>query len=218
MQQSIPDKISVEESVQGLSIVYRWFSWGYIFLMVFAIIWDCLLAFFYAIMISSGTAPGFAYVFPLLHVIVGVFITYYALAGLMNKTIVEVSRHEISVRFRPLPWPGARKVDRRDVRQLFVQEKANRGKNGTTYTYSVVMLDRSDHRTKLVSDLDEPEQAKFIEDKIESYLQIQNQPVEGEYNPQEGGYISPIKLFREMLTAFQESKQASKGGPESRPR
>ena len=54
---------------------------------------------------TNGT-PLIAFLLPIAHVAVGVGLTYYTLTRLMNRTRIEVSRDELTIRHGPLPWRG----------------------------------------------------------------------------------------------------------------
>ena len=44
-----------------------------------------------------------------------------------------------------------------------------------------MLINKQENKTKLLSSLDSSNIAKFIEQKLEKFLKIQNVPVDGEY-------------------------------------
>ena len=112
-----------------LEMRWRWFGFQYVFLLFFCLFWDGFLVVWYA---NAASAPGaFAIVamcFPLLHVAVGVGLTYFTLAGLLNRTTVELAEGELSVRHGPLPWRGGGSHPARDIRSVHVRTR--RGRKG----------------------------------------------------------------------------------------
>lgn len=165
-----------------LVIIRRWFSWKFVALLFFCAAWDSFLVFWYA-MAFRPDSPLIMKVFPIGHVAVGVGITYFTLAGFLNRTRIRLNPAELSVRHYPLPWPGNRTLGRQDLDQLFCEEKLNSGRNGSHYTYSLSAVLHGGKRIKLVSGLDNPEDALFLEQKIEGFLGIADRPVAGEMRP-----------------------------------
>ena len=175
----VPEHIIVEHGLNGLVLSYTWFSWTYIALAVFALFWDGFLVFWYSVASSQG-APWIMFVFPLLHVSVGVGLTYSALAGFYNKTIITVGMGRLSIQHKPLPWPGNRILHASDLIQLYSEERVTRSNNGTRLTYQLSAISGENKKIKLLSGLNSPDEVRFFEQKIEEQLGIQNRPVEGE--------------------------------------
>ena len=118
--------------------------------------------------------------FPVLHVAVGVFLTYLTTAMFVNKTEIKVNSEKVMVYHGPLPWPGNKQISRFDIDQLYVEEKVHRGKHGLRYTYQVHVVNKEGNKTTLVSHLQKREQACFIEQQIELFLGIKDRPMQGE--------------------------------------
>ncbi len=178
----MPRGLAVDEWGSELTIVRRWFTPALFFLVFFCCIWDGFLIVWYSIALSSmpGDMAWLALLFPLLHVAVGVGLTYYTICGFVNRTTVHVASGELRVSHRPLPWPGARRIAVLDLDQLFCSEHISRGKNGTSVTYRLNALLRDGSKVSLLSSIEEPLQVLFLEQKIENFLQIADRYVPGE--------------------------------------
>jgi hypothetical protein len=174
-----PPDVKIEEGVQDLRLTQRWFSLKYIPMAFFCIAWDSFLIFWYAIALTQG-GPWIMAVFPIAHVAVGIGLTYYTIAGFINRTRILVSRRIVAIAHGPLPWTGKVRLDAHDIAQLYCQEEANRNKNGTYYRYQLSALLRDGRKIKLLSNLNKPDTALFIEQRIEKWLKIEDHPVEGE--------------------------------------
>ncbi len=181
------NKFQIDESREELSITYRWFSFVHIFLAFFCLIWDGFLVVWYSIAFASfndsGGASLIMILFPVLHLAAGVGLTYYTICGFFNRTYLRVDRQRLSISFKPLPWKGQIEFPSREIKQLFVKEKVSRGKNGNSYTYNLCMLSSSGKEKVLLSGdlLGGASQARFLEQKIEHFLGIQDFAVPGEY-------------------------------------
>ncbi len=175
----LPARISIAQDGADLVITRRWFSGSFVALLFFCLIWDGFLAFWYYGAFATN-APLLTKLFPVVHLAVGMGLSYFTVAGFVNRTLLRVGVGQIQVRHVPLPWPGNKILLRDSVEQLFSEERISRSNNGTSCTYRVSAVLRGGARTKLVSGLPSPDQAVFIEQQIESYLGIEDRPVPGE--------------------------------------
>jgi hypothetical protein len=174
-----PQSVTVESKYDSLNIVYRWWSFKYLFLVVFCIAWDSFLVFWYS-MVSQG-APWIMILFPIGHVAVGVGLTYYTIAGFMNRTFIKINQQWITVTHGPLPWIGNKRIDRIQIGQLYAEEiRSQTSRGGTSYQYLLNIILRDNTKLKLLAGLPSPDVALFIEQTIEEYLCIEDKPVIGE--------------------------------------
>jgi hypothetical protein len=180
----LPQGIRVEQDGATMEIVRRWFGWATVALTAFIVLWDAFLVFWYTIALSLG-APAIMIWFPALHVAVGLGMTYTAVAGWVNRTVIRVGTGVVSVRHGPLPWFGNADLDSVDIKQLYCKEKVTRSRSGTSLTYEVRVITRDDRNVRLVGGLPGSEQAIYLEQAIEKYLGIVDQPVKGELSSPE---------------------------------
>ncbi len=117
--------------------------------------------------------------FPILHILIGLNLTYYVLCRWFNCTRVRVGQGELSVRNGPLPWPGNKVVRTGDLKQLYAKEMVSRDRKGTSSSFEVRAITHSGRNILIVTDLESSEQALFIEQNIEQRLGIENEPVPG---------------------------------------
>jgi hypothetical protein len=174
-----PEKVSIQNDAQSARLVQRWFSFKFIFLALFALFWDGFLIFWYGAALLAG-ASWIMLVFPLVHLAVGIGITYYTIAGFINRTVVEVNRETLSVWFEPLPWFGKRKLSTAGVTQLYCKEKIVRHKNGYSIQYVLYAVTAANTQVKLLGGLDDSNTAIFLEQQLERWLKIEDRPVAGE--------------------------------------
>lgn len=176
----IPRPRGIEEMPAGQGVAYerRWFSFMFIFMIFFCAVWNGFLLFWY--LTAWGAGMAVMLLFPLLHVAVGLGITYYTICGFVNRTRVTLDRDRLTVRHGPLPWPGNRDVPISRIRQLYTEQQVHSSRNGThlTYRLSAVMDDGSS--LKLLSGIDSAEVPRYLEQELESRMGIVNVPVAGE--------------------------------------
>jgi hypothetical protein len=115
-------------------------------------------------------------VFPIAHLVVGVGLTYTTLAGFLNRTTLDLDGKTLRVHHRPLPWLGEISMPINNLEQLYCKEE--RGESSNTYHLNAILKDG--RKIDLLSNLDSPDIAFFIEGQIETWLHIPDRPVHGE--------------------------------------
>lgn len=157
-----------------LTLTRSWFNFVHVFLLLFSFVWDAVIVGWYTLAFSRPL-DMVTLVFPLIHVGVGVFITYTALAGLFNRTTITVGEGSLKVHHGPLPWPGSHTLATSDVKQLFVRKTVHQNKGTLTASYAVA-ADVDGTLIDLLKGLSSIDEARFIEQTIESHLAIVDNP------------------------------------------
>jgi hypothetical protein len=122
------NKLHVIEDQQGLSIQFAWFSPTAIFLAFFCLVWFGFLTFWYTMAGATG-APLLFFIFPLIHVAVGLGLGYYTLCLFFNKTYIDIHDHHLWVHHTPIPWwKGNVNIAVQDIEQVYVKEKKQKTK------------------------------------------------------------------------------------------
>jgi hypothetical protein len=175
-----PSNVTVEKNAGVLKFSWRWFSGKYIFLALFCAVWDGFLCFWYSVALSGGNPPAMMLLFPIFHLAIGAFLTYSVIAGFLNRTTVTIDAQNFAVRHDPAPWPGEITTPVTDLSQLYCRETRRQRKRGESYTYSLRAVLRDGRQINLISGLDSPEIAQFLEQEVETHLRIADRPVVGE--------------------------------------
>lgn len=175
----LPAGIQVDDWGGALRIVRRWFTPLAFFLLFFCIFWDGFLVVWYSLAFGMN-APLIFKVFPILHVAVGIGLTYFTLALFFNRTVLTVENGLLSVQHGPLPWPGNKTIETSDIDQLYCREKIRHGKNGPQVTYHLNAITTDGRKVDIVSGLDEADQALYLEQRLEEHLRLIDRPVPGE--------------------------------------
>lgn len=173
---------------EGGSLVFsnRWFRPLFIFLAFFCAAWDSFLFLWYSLTpaLGSGETSSFSLIFmlfPLLHVAVGIGLTYYTIAGFVNTTTITVDRSNLRIRHLPLPWLYSGTIATHEIDQIYCKESVQSNKGTAYYRYAVSALLKNGRERKLVANLDAPEDALYLEAEIEKFLGITDRPVAGDY-------------------------------------
>ena len=163
-----------------LRIRRRWFRIEAIAFLFFAIVWDGFLAVWYGAALSSNDPPVMALFFPLIHVAVGVFITYTALTQLLNTTEIVIDGDELRVRHGPIPARGNLELSVDSLRQLFVRTRISRSRRGGTTTFFALCADVDGTAMDVVRGLRSEDEARYLEQLIEAHLAIVDDPSAGD--------------------------------------
>ena len=186
----VPSRFEVENQPGELIIRWRWFHPAMFILLVFAIAWDSFVIGWYSVvssLLAEGEVPiPFAMVFilfPLAHVAVGVGLTYYALSGLLNTTTVRVGRGTLSVKSGPSPTFKNVDLATDRIEQIYCENKIKKHADGeapTPGTLFELFAVAENRKVKLLGWLRDHNEALFLEQQLERFLKIKNQPVSGE--------------------------------------
>jgi len=174
----LPKGIQVTNLGGELQISRLWYSPKYIFLAIFALIWNGFMIFWFGIAITNRLWP--MALFGSLHGLIGLGLIYIVIAGCLNKTLIRAGLGELSIRHGPLPDPGNKQLLTDTIEQLYCKEKIHRGRNSISTTYEVHAVTSDGKHEKLLTGLDESEQALYLEQEIARYLGITDQRVRGE--------------------------------------
>jgi len=173
----IPKNMHLKEGDNSLVFEYRWFKSKYIISILAAPIF----AFF---LIGSDYIIGDFHQFTipvLILIFVSFFVIYYSLAKLMNTTRINVSHQEIKVIHGPIPFSKNLILKKEDVTQLYVtQHRIGHRYYLYAATYQINAILANKEIITLVRGLHFPQQGRFIEHKIEEFLDITDIHVEGE--------------------------------------
>ncbi len=135
----LPHGMELQHRGSYLQIVHKWFGWKIVFSTAFAVVWGGLLYNWYS-KFGSNSDP-MAVLFPLLHVGVGIGITYYAVAGWFNRTYILVSHGTIAVKHGPFPWWGNKTLSASEIKQLYAKEKVTSDGESDTFDVHAVKVD-----------------------------------------------------------------------------
>lgn len=168
---TIPEGLDEIATLQGITIRRVWRSWVIAPLILFCLAWDSFLVFWYSMALGHGDVPWIMVVFPIGHVAVGLGLTYFTIASLVNKTDVNINPSMVEVRSGPFPWIDNKTVMANDIVQVLVRERTARQNRGIAYSVMVAGPDRKER--KLLSSISNYEQAEFIVVRIREILRLE---------------------------------------------
>jgi len=173
----LPDNITITRDNNDIRIVFRWYSHINVLNLVVAIALDIFEAYWNALFFKWGIVMILMFGIP--NFIAGFGIFYWALAGLVNKAVLTVSK-TVRIKSGPLPWYGNRKLEKAQFRSVYCRQKDVLEPTGTKQTYEIRAVLSNNRDIKLLSRITMPEQALYIEQEIEKCLGIADQRVYGD--------------------------------------
>jgi predicted Zn finger-like uncharacterized protein len=179
----LPNEMEVLKLRSELEILVKWRKTSSIgFLMFFTIFWNAILLPFAIGAIMSGE-------FGLLlglsaHLTVGICLAYFVLTSLINTSYITVNEYRLHIEHKPLPLPfyPDRDIPIQDIDQVFIEKYVASKTNGRpNYAYAVVVELKDRKRVKVIKGLHHPNQALYIEQEIEAFLEIPDRAVDDEW-------------------------------------
>ncbi|MEE2788328.1 MAG: hypothetical protein VX589_13380 [Myxococcota bacterium] len=225
-----PAGLSVREDESKIELTRRWFRLSALPLLGFATVWDTLLVGWYAMVGAVPDVMGSLFlVFPLIHVGVGIGLTYLGLAKVFNRTTIQANRQKIRVAHGPFRWGKPREIHVSAIQKLYVHKEHHRrrGQGIDNPKYAVHALLKGGGSVPLVDGLTGQFQALFIEQELERFLGLDTSGVIGEYQPppheilvgrvrREAGSLSLSQTTKVgTLSMVEERQQPDDSGPET---
>jgi hypothetical protein len=179
--------MSIDQNPSRLEVRWRWRNAMSIWIVILAAF---VMALPFGAILQTITTPEdpIPLVFIIIYAILGLLALYAALTQIMNQVVLSADRAEILIQHKPIPW-RTRRMDANDIAQLFVRRISS--STTTQYgsarhtMYQLVAMTPEGKNKTLMSNLHNAQQARALETRIESYLGIEDERVEGEYLLQE---------------------------------
>lgn len=176
-EMGFPKNMHFIERADSLEFRYSWFKIKY-FISLFA-----APIFTYFLVNSEYIVGSFNQITPsvILVIACSLVVIYYSLAKLINSTRILVSHQGLRVRHGPLLFSKNVILKRDDVTQLYVTQHRVGHRYylyATTFQINIILTNKD--VITLVKGLHNAEQGRFIENKIEDFLNITDIHVDGE--------------------------------------
>src|SRR5262249_46494214 len=115
----LPRHFSVQDDGSRLRIRFRWIWHRFTGPAQMCLLWNCFVVVWYWIVLrTAGPQRWLALIIPIPHTAVGLLLVYATLAGLLNRTVIEVTSESLTVRQGPLPWWGNRTLPTDELDRL----------------------------------------------------------------------------------------------------
>ena len=181
---ALPGHLEAEETRDAARLSWRWLRADHLRMGAVGVLWNTILAIVCVKALTRPEPSPAELVFMLPHLGVGLWLLYFSLAGVLNRTTIDVSRERLSIRHGPLPWPGERDLELPGncLKQLYGEAWRRSQflfqRAGTVYDLKA--LDADGHEVELLSGIEDRSQVLYLELALEKQLGIEDAPVEGE--------------------------------------
>ncbi len=111
------------------------------------------------------------------------FLAFFTIT-LINKTTIRITPTMVDVTHSPIPIPYSpyQHLPVSDIVQTYVNQRVERSKNNVSYSYTLQVIRKQKPRNiRLLLNIEDPFQALFIEQQLERFLHIPDEPVRGEF-------------------------------------
>lgn len=172
-----PATLQVERTGDSIAITRAWYRPIHWVVAGMAVFWDALSVFVTAQIVKEHLHWAILLA-SVANLAIAALMSYYTVVGFLNKTRFRVAGGTLEVWHGPLRWTSrGRKLPVETLAQLFVIQQLG-WDDGTYYQLCAVLKDGS--KLALVSGLGTGEELLFVEETLERYLHIEDQPVENE--------------------------------------
>jgi hypothetical protein len=175
---ALPSGFGVRKELSTLQLVIPWRvvrnKW---FMTIFAVLWDFFLIPFIKAAVSGNTQVA---LFISLHLAVAVGMTLYVLALWINSTKIRVDTTGINVRHTPVPVPFTPNhfIPVQDIAQFYVEEYVpSRTNRRPDITFALRVKTKNGKDLRLVPGFTNASGALYLEQEIEKFLKIEDEPV-----------------------------------------
>ncbi len=111
---------------------------------------------------------------------------YLALIGVVNRSTLRADRENIRVQHKPLSWRRGLTLPVQDLEQLSCEKAFGLLSDNEKPSYKLCAVLKDGRKLDVLSKLDSPEAAIFIEQQLESWLEITDREVVGELSIDDG--------------------------------
>jgi hypothetical protein len=166
------EKIDILHDGPAMIIRRKWLGWTVIPLLIFCIVWDSFLFFWYSQVIGGKDTPWIAILFPIGHVCVGIGFTYYVIAMFLNKIDITIAPDHVAVASYPLPWGFRKSIKREDIMAVRVKYQQQNRSQGT---YGIRYTDRSNREKSMLRNGLSDDQAEFVVHHLRQTLRLREE-------------------------------------------
>ena len=177
-----PGRFGEQCDEQGLEVRWAWCPWGRaLWVLTAAVVWNVAVGVGLLPRVLGVGGYAAAWMVGLLAPVlaVGPVLAWFALAALLDRTVVRVEIDALRIHNGPIPVPGTRRIARVDLEQLFVQRLGGdpgSDANGSPRTVRLMALGRDGRRHELISGLRDVE-ALWLEERLERCMRIEDRPL-----------------------------------------
>jgi hypothetical protein len=159
-----PEGVEVQDLGDRLRITRRWFWWTSVPLGLGALVWIGL--------VFRKYADNLLYICSFFFLGLGLLALLTCLLALTNRTEIEVNRQVLTIEHGPLPrFSRDKTVPIADIDQLFVKTIKTSGNVAPgSRSWALYMIDRFGEKRKLIGAIPDWNQAQFIKQEIERFL------------------------------------------------
>ena len=191
MDLGLPKNIELQVYNGYILLVRKWFAWSHLF-MLFVLLSGLGVGWFVFSNYTgdiNGLSESLIQLLPWLFLLFNIAFIYPVLAKVVNKTHIFVSKDAIEIKHLPLPWPGNKRIEKRNIKQLYGKEEIRNHNRGVHISYEVHIISTDDRDLTLLKGLKTSSQALYLEQEIEKYLGIKNRKVRGEIGAEYNGFL-----------------------------
>ena len=178
----IPPGIEVLKLMNELEILIKWRKSAKYFTLFFALFWNVFVFIFAIFVFAAGEFGMLLFMIPF--IAMGIYLLYAGVSYLINTTYITVDDKRLAVEHKPINFliQKDKYFTPEDISQLYVRRyEVGKSNDTPVYAFAVDLILKNGSDYNLVKALHSVQYARYIEQEIESYLKINDRPVDGEW-------------------------------------
>jgi hypothetical protein len=176
-----PEPFTVEYLGGTLCIKWRWYKPTAIILAAFTLTWEGVVFVFIIPSVGSG-GDDFSVKLSILFTVIGIVLAYFTLTTFVNKTRIDVNTNALTVRYGPIPSVRGLSLPRDSLRQFYCVKQlyGSRNRSSARTYYHLQALNADGLAITVIRNLQDAEEALYLEQELERFLGIKDELVRGE--------------------------------------
>jgi hypothetical protein len=161
-----------------LVIMRRWYAPKLLLVLLGCLAWDGCVVGSYADAFQHSRISLLNVPLGIVQVAMAVGLTYYTLAGFVNRTWMTAERGTLTIRHAPLPWFGNRTMPAANIAKLYCTQVRMVNKESIDITYTLWAALKGGAKIPLITDLPDADQGVFLQQRFEDRLAIVDVPLQ----------------------------------------
>jgi hypothetical protein len=174
-----PDGIQITKLPDGrLQVVRKWYGLAPVLVAAVAIVIIGVLYLVWIVQLSPEASLTYRICCHAVPLAIITILAYFLVVSWFNRTTLIISGKEITIRHRPLWWPGRKRFNAMHIKQLYCSVDGDVSK--PPYVYKIMAIAEDGRHVRFLSFIFDLRQAHFIEKLIEKHLWVEDRRVKGE--------------------------------------
>jgi hypothetical protein len=159
----LPDGVQLHMRDGTVEVIRRWYTPKFRLMALFCLTWNSFLLFWFLFSMVQEDIPDVALIFPVGHVLIGLALAYYTVAGFINRTVLVAGPGGLDLHHEPLPWGRRKHWPAPAIRHIRAKRYRAHGNRSGAGTYALFITFEDGRWRTLLGRLETAQQAWSLE-------------------------------------------------------